>query len=274
MRCTHHLWVLGLVWVGLLWGCSAKPPAPPDVAAEAQTSWLGKRMWTAADGRTLEGALAARMGDAGVVLRAVDGVPLRLPARLLNAENAKFLNDAMASGVVPTTLADVWHLRTKFTIPGGEAYMMPDSASSIGPRIAKTETSYWLLLSELDGSDAKWARVDVHAFSKLSPDTLVRRGELAKQLNGAGNFLDQVACPRTDFYVIDARYGLTSQRVNVTRAMMGVIASGGLPVTVGPELFGMPGHAPDVWDLTLTWQRAGEGTLNRVVRDGSILAWP
>lgn len=269
-------WMLGVFVFafGALCGCDLKPPAPPPPAAAARNPFLDSRTWTAADGRTLEGALVARMGDVGVVSRAVDGVPLRMPPSLLNAENAKFLRDAFESGLVPTTLSNVWHLRVKFTIPGGEAYMMPDSVGAIGPRIAKQETSYWLLLSQLDGTDAKWARVDVHSFSKVTPDSLVRHSEMATQLNGAGRFLDEVACPRLDFYAIDARYGLTSRRINVTRAVMGLIADGKMPVTMSPELFGLPGHAPDIWDLTITWQRAGEGTLNRVVRDGSILAWP
>lgn len=235
---------------------------------------MGTRTWTAGDGRTLQGALVARMGDDGVIKRAVDGVLLRMPPRFLNPENLQFLRSALESGSIPTTLAGVWHVRTRMTIPGGEAWVSPDNAVAMGPRIAKVETSYWLLLSELDGSNSKWARVDNHAFSKVRDDSLLPHVELANQMNGSGSFIDEVPCPRNDLYVIDARYGLTSRRINVTRAMMGHLADGRLPVTVTPALFGLEPHVPDVWDLAITWQRTGEGALTRVVRDGSILAWP
>ena len=256
-------------------GCKDKASASPaPKASEPKISWMDPRVWTASDGRTLEGTLIARIGEDGVVRRAVDGVLLRLPPRFLNPDNLSFLRGAFNSGTIPTTLPDVWYVRTKLTIPGGEAVVPPDSLVAVGPRIAKVETSYWLLLSELDGSGAKWARVDNHAFSRVRFDSMLPHRELTTQMNGGGTFVDQVACPRNDLYVIDARYGLTSKRFNVTRAVMGHLASGRLPVTVSPELFEQPPHVPDVWDLTITWQRAGGGAFTRVIRDGSILAWP
>lgn len=258
-----------------LGGCDKlQGPPPPAPATESETRWTASRVWTSSDGRTLEGALVARIGEDGVVKRAADGVLLRLPPRFLDPANLSFLRDAFGSGRVPLTLPGVWYVRTKLTIPGGEAWVSPDNVAAIGPRIAKAETSYWLLLGELDGSDAKWARVDIHAFSRVKTDTFLLHREMATQMNGAGSFIDQVACPRNDLYVIDARYGLTSRRINVTRAMMGHVADGRLPVTVSPELFGLPPHAPDVWDLTITWQRASGAAFTRVIRDGSILAWP
>lgn len=260
----------------VLSGCKGKPPgnAGGAAAAEAQAAWGSPRVWTASDGRTLEGALVARIGEDGVVKRAVDGMLLRLPPRFLDEANLTFLRGALGSGAIPGTLPDVWYVRTKLTIPGGEAWVMPDNLTAIGPRIAKVEASYWLLLSELDGSNAKWVRIDNHAFSKVKVDTFLPHAEVATQMNGSGSFIDQAACPRNDLYVIDARYGLTSRRINVSRAMMGHIADGRLPVTVSPELFGLPPHAPDVWDLTITWQRSNGAAFTRVIRDGSILAWP
>jgi hypothetical protein len=255
-------------------GCKVKPPEPPPVVDETP-KWMAPRTWTSSDGRTLEGALAARMGDDGILRRKADGKILRMPPRALDTANQAFLRDAIAAGVVPTTLSDVWHLRTKMVIPGGEAIVWrTDTRNAIGPRIAKFETSYWLLLTELDGSQAKWARVDMASSTKFPPDSLVPHSEFANQMNGSGQFIDQVACPRTDIYVIDARYGLPSRRLNVTRAVMGFIADGKLPMTITPEVFGLPPHIPDVWDLTVTWQREGQGTLNRVVRDEAPFAFP
>lgn len=258
-----------------LTGCKKKAPLAlaPEPAAPV-VSWTNPRVWTASDGRTLEGALVARFGEDGVVRRAVDGVLLRLPPRFLNPDNLTFLRGAFDSGSIPTTIPGVWYVRTKLTIPGGETLMVADSVAAIGPRIAKAETSYWVLLSELDGSDAKWVRIDNHSFSKVRADGFLLHSELATQVNGSGAFIDQVPCPRNDLYIIDARYGLTSRRINVTRAMMGILAEGRLPVTVSPDLFNIPGHAPDVWDVAITWQRTSGGGLTRVVRDGSILAWP
>ena len=259
----------------LLAGCKGKPPAPA-ASADSQPSWTAQRVWTANDGRTLEGTLVARLGEDGVVKRAVDGVLLRLPPKFLDADNLAFLRGAFGSGAIPATLPGVWYVRTKLTIPGGEAIVAPDSSVAMGPRIAKVEAGYWVLLSELDGSDAKWGRVDTHAFSKVKLDSFLPRTEVATQMNGSGSFIDQVACPRNDLYVIDARYGLTSRRMNVTRYMMSHLDEGRLPVTVSPALFGLPEdhHRPDVWDVTITWQRSNGSTVTRVVRDGSILAWP
>lgn len=240
----------------------------------AGPNWSAPRLWTSKDGRTLEGSLSARLKQEGVIRRASDGRLLRMPPHLLNEEGRSFLLQALDSGQLPGVLGDVWYLKTTLTIPGGEAFVLPDSTIAVGPRIAKVETSYWLLLTELNGSNAKWARVDNHAFSKLHPDSLVMRSDLSTQVNGSGSFIDEVPCPRIDCYIIDARYGLTSRRVNVTRLMMGHVAAGVLPVKVTHELFGLPSHAPDVWDVTISWQRDGEGMLNRVVRDESILAWP
>lgn len=222
----------------------------------------------------MEGALVARKGPDGIIQRATDGRLMRMPPKLLGEEGRTFLTQALASGQIGSTHPSAWYLKTRLTIPGGEALMPPDTVVAVGPRIAKVETSYWLLLCELDESKAMWARVDNHAFSKVGPDSIVMRSELASQINGSGTFIDQVACPRTDLYVIDAKYGLTSRRINVTRFMMSHVANGVLPVKVTPELFGQPSHAPDVWDVTITWQRYGDSTLNRVVRDESILAWP
>lgn len=274
MKKSSGVWLLVLALSALFWGgCQPPPPgAAGKLAGEA--AWMASRTWTSGDGRTLEGALVAHMGEDGVIKRAVDGALLRMPPRFLNAENLQFMRSALESGSVPATLPGVWHVRTRLTIPGGEAWVSPDSFAAIGPRIAKVEASYWLLLSELDGSNAKWARVDNHAFSKVREDSLLPHGELANQMSGSGTFIDEVPCPRKEIYVIDARYGLTSRRINVTRAMMGHLADGRLPVTVTPALFGLPPHAPDVWDLAITWQRVGEGALTRVVRDNSILAWP
>ena len=273
MKRSALVFALGLVAVALLGGCGGPPP-PPQAVSAIEASWTALRTWTSADGRKLEASLAARMGEDGVVRRSVDGVPLRLPPKALNEEDKKFLQTALNSGKIPSKLADTWYVRTRLTIPGGEAFVAPDTVAAIGPRIAKVETSYWLLLTELDGTEAKWVRVDSHAFTKQRPDTLLLHTELATQMNGSGRFIDEVPCPRTNLYVLDARYGLTSRRVNVTRAMMGHLAAGTLPMTVGPEIFGMPSHSPDVWDVAITWQRTGDGTLNRIVRDGSILAWP
>jgi hypothetical protein len=258
--------------VGCLMGCKGKNPV--SAKPEPRATWMDPRVWTASDGRTLEGALVARMGEDGVVRRAVDGVFLRLPPRFLNSDNLSFLNNAFQSGSIPTTLPNLWYVRTKLTIPGGEAWMAPDATAAIGPRIAKSETGYWILMSELDGSGAKWARVDNHSYSRVRSDVLLPRSELATQMNGSGAFLDEVGCPRNDLYVIDARYGLTSRRINVTRAMMGHLAAGSLPVTVSHALFDLPPHGPDVWDLTITWQRSNGSAFTRVIRDGSILAWP
>ncbi len=258
---------------GLLAGCKGGKPPEPKIE-EPRAVWMDPRVWTSTDGRTLEGALVARMGTDGIVRRAVDGVLLRLPPRFLNPENLGFLNSAFQSGTIPTTLPGVWYVRTKLTIPGGESWMAPDAVGAIGPRIAKAETGYWILLGELDGSGTKWVKVDNHAFSRVRSDTLLPHGELANQVNGSGAFIDQVGCSRNDLYVIDARYGLTSQRINVTRAMMEHLSSGRLPVTVSHALFDLPSHAPDVWDLTITWQRANGSAFTRVIRDGSILAWP
>jgi hypothetical protein len=252
-------------------GCQPPPPAATQAVSQA---WSATRTWTSSDGRTLEGSLVARLGEDGIIKRSNDGVLLRMPPRFLDPANLAYLREAFASGGVPTTLDGVWYVRTRFTIPGGEALMAADSAAAIGPRIAKVETNYWLLLSELDGSNAKWVRIDYHAYSKVREDSLLPHAELANQRSGSGAFLDEVPCPRTDLYIIDARYGLTSRRINVTRAMIGHLASGTLPVTVNPGLFGLPEHAPDVWDIAVTWQREGQGALTRVVRDGSILAWP
>ncbi len=260
----------GLFAFFFLTGCQDRPSPP----ARADRAWAQPRVWTASDGRTMEGALVARMGEEGIIRRTVDGVLLRMPPRLLDAENLQFLRGALSGGAVPVTLPDVWYVRTKLTIPGGEAWVAPDTMMAMGPRIAKMETSYWLLLSELDGSQAKWVRVDNHSYSKVRSDSLLPHSEVATQRNGSGSFIDQVACPRNDLYIIDARYGLTSQRINVTRAVMGFLADGRLPLTVDPAIFGLPPHKPDVWDLTVTWQRVGGGTLTRVVRDGSIFAWP
>ena len=246
----------------------------PEPKAEKKTAWTGLRTWTASDGRTLDGALIARIGEDGVVKRAVDGALLRLPPRFLDPQNLDYLKNAFASGTVPTTLPDVWYVRTKLTIPSGEAWMAPDTVGSLGPRIAKSEPLYWLLLSELDGSGSKWVRVDNGSYSKIQSDILLPHAQLATQVNGAGAFIDQVGCPRNDLYIIDARYGLINRRINVTRAMMRHLADGRLPVTVSPELFDMPGHAPDVWELMITWQRPKGGAVTRVMRDGSILAWP
>lgn len=267
---------LGILAGGFLTGCGGKnlPPTAAEKAKASEPNWTAPRTWTAGDGRTLEGALIARIGDDGIVKRAVDGMLLRMPPRFLNATDMTFLRDALGSGSIPSRLSDVWYVRTKLTIPGGEAWVSPDTVTAIGPRIAKVEASYWLLLSELDGSGAKWARVDNHAFSKVKFDALLPHAELSTQINGSGSFIDEVSCPRNDLYIIDARYGLTSRRINVTRAMMGHIANGRLPVTVSPELFGLPPHVPDVWDLTVTWQRSTGDAFTRVVRDGSILAWP
>ncbi|MCU0791741.1 MAG: hypothetical protein MUE42_02560 [Opitutaceae bacterium] len=259
----------------LLLGLGAcKPPPPPPEDAASAIRWSDPRTWVSADGRTLEGALVARLGDDGVIRRAADGRFVRMPPTLLAEEGRTFLQQALESGKISTTHADAWYLKVRHTIPGGEAYMMPDSAAAIGPRIAKAETSYWLMLSELDLSGAFWAKVDNHTFSKLQSDTIVMRSDLSTQINAAGRFVDQVSCPRPDLYVLDARYGLTSRRINVTRAMMSHLADGTLPVTVTHELFKLPPHDPDVWDLTITWQRQGQGSLTRVIRDGSILAWP
>ena len=218
--------------------------------------------------------MIARLGNDGVIRRGVDGRFMRMPPTLLAEEGRTFLRDALASGQLATTHSDAWYLKVRHTIPGGEAYMPPDSVAAVGPRIAKAETSYWLLFSELDMSRAFWAKVDNHTFSKVQADTIVMRSDLATQMNASGQFIDQVPCPRPDLYVLDARYGLTSRRINVTRAIMGHLADGTLPVTVTPELFKLEPHAPDVWDLTITWQRQGQGSLTRVIRDGSILAWP
>jgi hypothetical protein len=242
---------------------------------KAGPDWMAPRTWISGDGRTLEGALVARIGEDGVLRRSPDGVVLRLPPRFLSPDSVNFLRSALESGTIPTTLSDVWFVRTKMTIAGGEAWVgTVDTSIAIGPRIAKMETSYWLLLSELDGSDAKWARVDNLAFAKAIDGGLLPHRELANQRNASGAFLDEVPCPRLDTYIIDARYGLPSRRINVTRAMMGLLAAGRLPLTIGPEVFGLPDHAPDVWDVTITWQRVGEGAVTRTVRDGSILAWP
>lgn len=276
MKCSlmaRAFWAVTLLLI--LGGCQPPPPSAADKLAEHAVAWTAARTWTAGDGRTLEGALVARMGEDGVIRRSVDGALLRMPPRFLDPDNLQFLRAAFESGAIPGTLGGVWHVRTKLTIPGGEAWVCnTDTATAVGPRIAKAETSYWLLLSELDGSAAKWARVDYHAFSKVREDSLLPHEELANQRNGSGAFLDEVSCPKNAVYVIDARYGLPSRRINVTRAMMGHLADGRLPVTVTPELFGLEPHVPDVWDLAITWQRVGEGALTRVVRDGSILAWP
>ncbi|MBC8010070.1 MAG: hypothetical protein H7067_08235 [Burkholderiales bacterium] len=257
-----------------LGGCKPPPSTKSTEPSTPQVRWNDPRTWVAADGRTLEGALVARMGGDGVVQRSADGRFLRLSPTLLGEEGKTFLQQAMASGQISATHPSAWYLKTRLTIPGGEAYMAPETTVSVGPRIAKVETSYWLMFSELDMSRAFWARVDNHAFSKVQPDTIVMRSDMSTQLNGSGQFIDQVACPRPEMFVLDARYGLTSRRINVTRALMGHIADGKLPVTVTPELFGLPPHVPDVWDVTITWQRQGQGSLTRVVRDGSILAWP
>ncbi len=255
-------------------GCQKGPAAPPSGPSKAERDYLSSRTWTSSDGRTLEGALVARFGEDGVIRRSADGALLRMPLRFLDQDNLRFLQDAFGSGAVPATIPGVWYVRTKLTIPGGEAWVAPDTRAAIGPRIAKVEAAYWLLLSELDGSQAKWVRVDNHSSSKVRVDSFLPRTELATQMNGGGSFIDELPCPRNDLYVIDARYGLTSRRINVTRAVMGFLAEGRLPLTVDPALFGLPPHFPDVWDLTVTWQRVGGGTLTRVVRDGSIFAWP
>jgi hypothetical protein len=264
----------GLALVFFVTGCGVSAPDKSEETRDKAPNWSAPRTWSSRDGRTLEGTLVARMKQDGVIRRTSDHRVLRMPPSLLDDEGRGFLTQAVASGTLATTLSDVWYVKTTLTIPGGETYMTADSTVAVGPRIAKVETSYWLLLTELDGSGAKWARVDNHSFSKLRAEALVMRSDLVTQMNGSGHFIDEVSCPRTDCYVIDARYGLTSRRVNVTRQMMGHLAGGALPVKVTPELFSQPGHAPDVWDLTITWQRNGEGTLNRVVRDESILAWP
>jgi hypothetical protein len=256
---------------------AACQPPPPSAAGKiaAQAAWMANRTWTAGDGRVMEGALVARMGEDGVIRRAGDGALLRMAPRFLNQENFDFLTSALGSGSIPTTLSGVWYVRTKMTIPGGEAWVCTvDTSVAVGPRIAKVEASYWLLLGELDGSNAKWARVDNHAFSKVRDESFLPHGELANQVNGSGTFIDQVPCPRIDTYIIDARYGLPSRRINVTRAMMGFLAEGRLPLTINPALFGLEPHAPDVWDVAVTWQRVGEGAMTRIVRDESILAWP
>ena len=268
------LCLLGLALASLGAGCRGSAPDKTEAAKPAAPDWSVSRIWTSRDGRTLEGMLVARMKQDGIIRRASDRRLLRMPPGLLNDEGRGFLSQALASGDLATTMGDAWYVKTTLTIPGGEAYVPPDSTVAVGPRIAKVETSYWLLLTELDGSGAKWARVDIHAFSKLQAEVLVMRSDLATQINGSGRFIDEVPCPRTDCYVIDARYGLTSRRINVTRLMMGHVADGVLPVRVTPQLFNVPPHAPDVWDVTITWQRDGQGTLNRVVRDESILAWP
>ena len=272
MRRIFGFWCLTLALLAA--GCGRSRSGKSETTKPDTPDWLASRTWIARDGRTLEGMLVARMKQDGVIRRASDRRLLRMPPGLLNDEGRDFLARAVASGELPTTSNEAWYVKTTLTIPGGEAYVPPETVTSVGPRIAKVETSYWLLLTELDGSGAKWARVDNHSFSKLRADVLVMRSDLASQMNGGGGFIDEVGCPRTDCYVIDARYGLTSRRINVTRLMMGHLAAGTLPVKVTPELFGQPGHAPDVWDVTITWQRDGQGTLNRVVRDESILAWP
>jgi hypothetical protein len=271
MRKVSWMRVLAGLAVSFLAACQPPPPLPAAGKIASQ-AWMASRTWTAGDGRTLEGALVARMGEDGVVQRAADGVLLRLPPRFLNPENLNFLRSAIGSGSIPSKLTGVWYVRTRMTIPGGESWVSTvDTSNAVGPRIAKVEASYWLLLGELDGSNAKWVRVDNHAFSKVRDDSFLPHKELANQMNGSGSFL---ACPRLDTYVIDARYGLPSRRINVTRAMMGFLAEGRLPLTVGPQLFGLQPHDPDVWDVAITWQRVGEGAMTRVVRDGSILAWP
>ena len=268
------LGLLGPLLAFLVAGCGGSAPDKAKEATAPVLDWSAPRTWISRDGRTLDGTLVARMKQDGVIRRASDHRLLRMPPHLLNAEGQDFLTRAMASGDLATTSGDAWYLKTTLMIPGGEAYVPADTVTAVGPRIAKVETSYWLLLTELDGSGAKWARVDNHIFGKMQVEGLVMRADLATQTNGSGRFIDEVPCPRTDCYVIDARYGLTSRRINVTRLMMGHLASGVLPVKVTPELFNLPGHAPDVWDVTITWQRDGQGTLNRVVRDESILAWP
>lgn len=269
-----YLSIVASVLLLELAGCKQPDSTEATQPATPAARWTDPRTWVAADGRKLEGALVARMGGDGVVQRSADGRFIRLPPTLLAEEGKVFLQQAMASGQISGTHPGAWYLKTRNTIPGGESYMCADTSIALGPRIAKAETSYWLLFSELDMSQAFWAKVDNHTFSKVQPDTIVMRSDMSTQLNGSGQFIDQVACPRPEIYVIDARYGLTSRRINVTRAMMGHIADGKLPVTVTPELFGLPPHHPDVWDVTITWQRQGQGQLTRVVRDGSILAWP
>jgi hypothetical protein len=93
--------------VGCLMGCKGKNPV--SAKPEPRATWMDPRVWTASDGRTLEGALVARMGEDGVVRRAVDGVFLRLPPRFLNSDNLSFLNNAFQSGSIPTTLPNLWY---------------------------------------------------------------------------------------------------------------------------------------------------------------------
>jgi hypothetical protein len=114
------------------------------------------------------------------------------------------------------------------------------------------------MLSTIDAQGLEWGRVDSDAFRRLRDDSLVPMEQLKDQLRGNGEFVDETPWPRPDTLLLDARYGVTSYRVNVTQVMMKIIGAGEFPGEVGPAMFDLNDHSPDIWDLTLTWHHSDQ----------------
>lgn len=245
----------------------APRPAPAPV-------WSQTRAWQSADGRSFEGRLVAAMNDEGVFLRQSDGLIFRLKPAALGAGDAEMLRAALGDSRLAKNADGIYHLRRRLEIPGQQAVMYPNSSASIGPRIAKSDASYWLFLTGLDGSSPRWVRIDGDAYRRFKNDTLVSPAELTGFMKADGQFLESLPWPRTDLLLVEAKYGLSARRLDVTRVTMGLISNGDFPRELGPRMFQLPDHHPDVWDLVLTWARADGSLIYRTVRDGQILTWP
>lgn len=235
--------------------------------------WSETRAWKASDGRAFTGRLVAGMNGEGVFMRQDDGRLFRIKPSALAPADADMLATALGHGALARRLDGVYHLKRRLEIPGQQASVHPVGAVHLGPRIAKSDADYWLFLTELDGGLPQWVRVDGDAYRRFRNDTLLTRSELANFTRGGG-FHEAMSWPRPELLLVEAKYGLSARRIDATRTMMKLISNGQFPQELGPDMFGLPPHHPDVWDLVLTWVKSDGSMIYRTVRDGQVVTWP
>lgn len=248
-------------------GESSADAAPPP-------PWADSRSWSSGDGRALSGRLIAGMDGAGVFLREGDDKHFRIKPDALAPADAALLKTALGDARLARTVDGLYHLRRRLEIPGQQAITSSNAAVYLGPRIAKSDALYWLFLTELDGSSPQWVRIDGDAYRRFANDTLLARTELVNFVGAGGGFFEALPWPRPELLLVEAKYGLSARRIDVTRDMMGMISKGSFPQTVNPGMFGLPPHHPDVWDLVLTWVKRDGTYIYRTVRDEQIVTWP
>ena len=224
--------------------------------------------------------MVSAKNDQVIICRNRDSAYFQISEQSLSSEDQAYIQkQVILTGVNGAGFVDhipgVYTLSRKVPVKGSVVRVLDQSVVG-GWRHDRTDPMFWFLLSEkLHGADSGsiLVRVDEKTYSVHSEKNLITQKQLADFTDATGQFSECLPWPRTHLTILDAKYGSPNVSFNVTHKLMGIASKGGLPVQINPSMFGFSPHAPESWELTVSW-RTATGEMSRTLRDGSVLTWP